>query len=71
MRIECEIGGIMKKTHEEVKKALVCCTADKCKQCPYFTDGNADEPCLNSLFRDTLSLIFHLEAKMGKAANET
>ena len=61
----------MKKTHEEVKKALVCCTAGKCKQCPYFANGNADEPCLNSLFRDTLSLIFHLEANTEKAANET
>lgn len=60
----------MKKTHEEVKKALVCCTTDKCKQCPYFTDGN-DGPCITSLIIDTLSLISHLEAKTGKAANET
>ena len=60
----------MKKTHEEVKRALVCCTADKCAQCPYFTDGN-DGPCITPLIRDTLSLIFHLEANTEKVANET
>ena len=44
-------------TDNEIKKALECCSEeDKCKQCPYYNDGNFK--CLHyKFFKDLLKLI--------------
>lgn len=56
----------MKKTPEEIKKGLKCCSDDNilCESCPYDFDGTL--PCNNKLLKNALAYIKQLEKRNNR-----
>ena len=55
------------KTHDEIKKGLVCCaksSLEACEHCPYRKDCENFDAC--NLYRDALAYITQLEALVPK-----
>ena len=58
-----------KLTHEEIKKALECCTQQhKCNECPYLMEHHL--LCNQHLHKDTLDLINCQQAEIEKRESD-
>lgn len=57
-------------TDEEIKKALECCAADNCDECPLFDFPKLIADCMPELLKSAFYLINRQQAEIEKLEND-